>query len=142
MLRVVLDANVFVSALLSPAGAPAQVLASWEAGEFDLLTSPAILEELDRVLHYPRLRERYRLPAEAIQLLLRLLRTQSTVVTPEETLHVVENDPADNRYLECAVAGGAHIIVSGDGHLLALGEYEGVQILPPAGFVALLKLGE
>ena len=142
MRRVVLDANVFVSALLSPAGAPAQVLASWESGEFELLTSPAILEELERVLHYPRLQERYHLPEETIRVLLRLLRTQATVVSPTHTLHAIEDDPADNRYLECAVAGGAQLVVSGDGHLLALEEYEGVQILPPAGFVALLKLGE
>jgi uncharacterized protein len=139
-MRVVLDANVFVSALLSPTGAPAQILSCWEEQRFELIVSPTILEELERVLRYTKLQARYHLPEESIQLLLRLLHAQATMVSPTTSLHVVIQDPADNRYLECAIAGNAHFIVSGDRHLVQLGECQGIQILAPAGFMALLKL--
>lgn len=55
-------------------------------------------------------------------------------------LAVIEKDPSDNRYLECAVATGASYIVTGDPHLLKLKEYRGVVILKPAEFLALVKL--
>lgn len=62
------------------------------------------------------------------------------LVQPEETLHVIERNPSDNRYLECAVAGDAAYVVSGDDHLLAVGEYRGLRILSPREFLVLLKL--
>jgi len=138
--RVVLDANVLVSALISPRGATAQLLGAWEEGRFVLLISEAILRELDRVLHYPKLQERYRLPESRIARFLQLLRTQGVLVETTVQLSVIERDPTDNRYLECAVTGEAQIIVSGDRHLLELGAYQGIQILSPAGFLAFLKL--
>ena len=61
-MRVVLEANVLVSALISRSGAPARILDRWERDEFEIAISPAILQELDRVLHYPRLQERFHLP--------------------------------------------------------------------------------
>jgi uncharacterized protein len=141
-MRVVLDANVFISALLSPAGTPAQILSCWEAQRFELIISTVILDELDRVLHYPKLQASYHLPEDGIQLFLRLLRAQATLISPVGMLSVIEQDPTDNRYLECAIDGDAQIIVSGDRHLLQLKEYQGIQILAPAGFIALLKLEE
>ena len=140
MMRVVLDANVLVSALISAKGAPAQILSHWQEGKLDLVASVPILEELERVLHYPRLQERYNLPEELIQRFLQLLEQQAMLVEPEDELSVVERDPSDNRYLECAVAGEAEHIVSGDGHLLGLKEYRGIQVFSPREFLALLKL--
>ncbi|NLS76220.1 MAG: putative toxin-antitoxin system toxin component, PIN family [Chloroflexi bacterium] len=140
-MRVVLDANVLVSALISPRGATAQLLQVWEEGRLPLLISEAILRELDRVLHYPKLQERYRLPEGRIARFLQFLRTQGVLVEPIKRLSVIERDPTDDRYLECAVAGEAQIIVSGDKHLLELGTYQGIQILSPAGFLAFLRLG-
>ena len=140
MMRVVLDANVLVSALISAKGAPAQILLHWQEGKLDLVASAPILGELERVLHYPRLQERYDLPEELIQRFLQLLAQQAILVEREEALSVIERDPSDNRYLECAVAGEAEYIVSGDGHLLDLKEYRGIQIFNPREFLALLKL--
>ena len=139
-MRIVLDANVLVSALISRKGAPARLLEYWQEERFDVVISPAILREVQRVLHYPKLQQRYQLPEEGIQRLLRLLRRQAIGVEPSEELTVIQHDPTDNRYLECAVAGEADIIVSGDHHLVELGEHQGVQILTPAGSLALLKL--
>ena len=142
MMRVVLDANVLVSALISPKGSPATVLSYWQEGKLEIVVSAAILQEVDRVLHYPRIQKRYHLPDEIVQRLLNLLRKGAIVVEPDEEVEVVERDPSDNRYLECAVAGRALYVVSGDGHLLDLKEYRGIQILAPREFVILQKLEE
>lgn len=141
-MRIVLDASVFVSALISTEGTPAQILGHWRGEEFDLVVSLAMLQELERVLRYPKLQQRYPGLSEGnIQNLLHLFDRQAIVASPSETLGVIERDPTDNRYLDCAVAGGANIIVSGDQHLLELGKYQDIQILMPAGFLAFLKLG-
>jgi uncharacterized protein len=139
-MRVVLDANVFVSALISGKGTPARLLALWQEEEFELIVSPAILQELERVLHYPKLQQRYHLPEKDIQSFLRLLKNQAIEVNPTDELVVIQQDPTDNRYLECALAGEASVVVSGDQHLLELGQYQETQILTPAGFLAFLEL--
>jgi len=141
-MRIVLDANVLVSALISSRGAPAQIVAYWQEDKFEVAISAPILHELDHVLHYPKLQERYHLPEKRIQRFLRLLARQAVAAAPSQLLTVIEVDPDDNRYLECALEAEAEVIVSGDRHLLALGEYEGVQILSPAGFLAFLKLAQ
>jgi putative PIN family toxin of toxin-antitoxin system len=66
--------------------------------------------------------------------------TISVYVEPEVALEVVEDDSDDNRVLECAVAAKVNYIISGDKHFLDLGEYRGIEVLPPAGFIVLLSL--
>ena len=139
-MRVVLDANVLVSGFISARGSPAKVLDCWREEKFDVVVSLPILQELDRVLHYPRLQNRYRLPEDKIQGLLRRLRRQAIEVEPSEEVALIESDPADDRYLECALAGRVQFIVSGDRHLLELGEFQEIQILTPAGFLAFMEL--
>ena len=141
-MRVVLDANVLVSALISPKGSPAAILTLWQEGKLDVVVSKAILQEVARVLRYPRIQEHYRLSEEIVQRFLSLLRKGAIVVEPDEEVQVVERDHSDNRYLECAVAGRAEYVVSGDGHLLDLKEHRGIRILSPREFVALLKLDQ
>ena len=139
-MRVVMDTNVLVSTLISEKGAPGRLLALWQEEKFDLIISPEIIQELERVLHYPKLQRRHRLSDRGIQEFLRLLRRQATEVTPTSSLTIIARDAEDDRYLECALAGDADAIVSGDQHLLELGQHQGIQILTPAGFLALLKL--
>ncbi len=139
-MRVVLDANVLVSALISRLGAPGKILDAWEKDRFDLVVSPATLAELGRVLHYPRIQKKYNLPADKLEQFLRLIIGQAVVVNPTKELAVIQADSSDNRYLECAKAGEAVYIVTGDKHLLELGEFEGTIILPPAGFLVVLEL--
>lgn len=142
MLRAVLDANVLVSALISSRGSPGKILAFWEQERFELVISSTILDELQRVIHHPRIQERYRLPEEAVDRFMELITSQAILLTPEQTLQIVQEDPTDNRYLEYAQAGGAAYLVTGDRRLLVLEAYEGILILPPAGFLALLELGK
>ena len=63
-MRVVLDANFLISAVISPRGTPAQILRLWEGEEFELVISPPILAELERAIHYPRIQEKYNLSEE------------------------------------------------------------------------------
>ena len=137
---VVLDTNVIISALLSAEGPPAQIIDLWEAGVFDVAISTPLLDELKRALDYPRVKKYQKMTPDEINTLLGRWSTISVYVEPEVALEVVEDDSDDNRVLECAVAAKANYIISGDKHLLDLGEYRGIEVLPPAGFIVLLSL--
>ena len=137
-MRVVLDANVVVSAVVSRRGPPHHIIAAWKAETFELLVSDAILDEVGRVLRYPHVAKLHGLTEAELVDFVALLREESRLVTPVERLGV-SPDESDNRYLECAIAGGADYLVTGDKrHLLPIGEYEGVRLLAPAAFLAIL----
>lgn len=116
-MRLVLDTNVLVSAFFWN-GNERAVLKDCIDGEHDLATSVFILNELARVL-----REKFEVSPERVAGYVGLLVALSHVVDPEPHLDVIEEDPSDNRILECAVAVQADGIVSGDSHLLDLEAY-------------------
>ena len=134
-MRAVLDTNVLVSAILSPTGPPDLILQAWRRGAFELITSAPLLMELRGVLGRPRIAKRLRRPPAEVATFLSDFSENALVVTPEEELHVVQRDPADSRVLKAA--GQADFVVSGDEDLLAL-SYEGVSIVTPARFAAIL----
>lgn len=135
MIRAVLDTNTIISGI-GWSGPPRAILDAAIAGKFSLVISPALWDEVRRVLNYPRLRT---LPQARVQDVLALLPLIAHTVEPEEELKIVPSDPADNRVLECAIAGEASHIVSGDGDLLALETFRGIAIVSPAEFLKLLK---
>lgn len=100
-----------------------------------------MLTELERALGYPQVAKYLRLTPEQIRAFIRGYAAAATLTEPQIKLDVIQDDPGDNKVLECAAAGGADYIVSGDRHLLDLKEYRGIVILPPAGFLTLLELG-
>jgi putative PIN family toxin of toxin-antitoxin system len=136
--RAVIDTNVLVSGLLVAQGPPHQVLDAWLDGRFTLVTSPYQLEEVTRVLAYPRVAERIRLePAELAGILAGLMTL--AVVTPGHLrLPGVTRDPKDNAIVACAEEGDADYIVSGDHDLLSLGEYRGIQAVTPRRFLEII----
>jgi putative PIN family toxin of toxin-antitoxin system len=140
-MRVVLDANIFISALISDKGNPAKIIQWWLEGEFELVVSPPIIDELLRVSGYERIQRKYARVRENRLELVALVSEQANWVEPHEPLSVIAADESDNRYLECAITGGAQYIVTGDDHLLELGDYRGVAIILPAAFIALLEAG-
>jgi putative PIN family toxin of toxin-antitoxin system len=140
-MRVVLDANIYVSSLINTQGNPKRIMGRWEQNRFDVLVSASIVDEIGSVLRCPRIIKRHGQDEETIQRFLELLPVQAMVVEPTAVLNVIQEDPSDNRYLECAIEGKAQYIISGDRHLLELGEYKGIVILPPAAFVTLLESG-
>jgi putative PIN family toxin of toxin-antitoxin system len=133
-LRAVLDPNVVVSALIGPAGVPADVLRAWRDGEFELIVSPALLAELGRVLGYPKLRERID-ERDGAALIDWLTRSASVADDGPSALHSA--DPGDDYLLALAASANA-LLVSGDKHLLALGDR--APIYKPAEFLELVQL--
>ncbi len=118
MIRAVLDANVFVSGILQPQGAPGAVLAAWREDRFRLLASMDILRELGRVLAYLRISRRHRWSRGTIRTFVESV-ARSAFLTPGGLrLRVVVRDPDDDGYLECAVEGLADFLVTGDSQLL------------------------
>lgn len=134
MLRVVLDTNVLISAV-GWRGSPRKALALSIEGRVELMQTKETLKELERVLQRPRFNF---IPAEKKQKLLRHLRDISTEVTPNENVEVIREDPGDDKFLNCASAGKADYIVSGDRHLLDLKEYRGIKIVTPSELVKIL----
>jgi putative PIN family toxin of toxin-antitoxin system len=141
-MKVVLDTNIVVSRYLSPLGNPARLLTMWEKGVFDLVVSEPILTEYQRVLAYPRIRDRHQMTDEEIAAVVDGFRSFAVLVEPTVSLNVVQNDPSDNTFVEYALAAGAEYVVSGDPHLLRIGHYEEIQILRPAEFRLLLETAE
>ncbi len=140
-MRAVLDTNVLVSAVLSRAGAPGAILRAWREDRFQLITSAPLLDELRDVLARPRIVERHGWSPEERLLFIVAFDESAIVVTPDDELRVVDEDPDDDRVLEAAITGGVDYIVSGDHHLLDLGEHAGIPIVTPARFVAALTVG-
>ena len=137
---VVLDTNIIISSLLSSKGAPAEIIRRWEGEEFEVVTSLPLLQELQRALTYEQVTRYLKQSQEQIDAFVKRLGVAATLVEPPEDLDAVADDPDDNRVLECAVAGGASFIVTGDAHLLNLGNYQGIAILRPRDFLSVLEL--
>ena len=137
MIRAVLDANVFVSGVLTE-GAPRKILRAWRAGQFHLVASHAIFSEIGRVLRYPKIARRHRWSETEIREFMESLEALAIVAPGELHLRVVAADPADDRYLECAVEGEATCVVTGDRHLLDLSAYREIEILSPREFIEFL----
>jgi len=130
VLRVVLDTNVLISAILF-GGKPRQILEKAIRGELRLCLSEPILEELKGVLQ----RSKFDYSPEMIQFILTELTGIADFVNPSETLNVVLEDPEDNRILECAVEAKANYIISGDFHLLKLSRYLNIEVLNAVAFL-------
>lgn len=140
MLKVVLDTNVFVSSLLSKAGRPAMVIDAWRAGRYLLVTSPSIIFEIKRVVEAPDIRKKYGLSRDRIERLILLLE-KDTIVVPglSAAARAIPKDPTDEMFLSAALDARADLIVSGDRHLLDLGEYKGIPILTVREFLELVE---
>jgi uncharacterized protein len=138
-MRIVLDTNVLISALVSATGTAAQILARCQAGELELLISPANLTELRRVLAYPKIRKRLDYTDTQIEAFVTFLEQSFIVLTPLTEVRAVLADSDDDKFVALALAGEAQYIISGDDHLLRIGQYEGVTILKPAAFLFLWR---
>ncbi len=107
--------------------------------DFTLLISEPLLAELDRVLRYPHLRPLHRLEVQEINQVVALMKDTAELVETAQSLQIVVHDPSDDTVLECAIAGGADVIVSSDKrHFLPLGSYAGVPIVSSVHFLKML----
>jgi uncharacterized protein len=130
-LKIVLDTNVVLSGFFF-GGVPGIILDGWHAGRFRLVLSAPILAEYREA--GADLESRY--GGSDFESFVALLALTSEVVdAPEYLKKPVCADQADDKFLACAVAAGAAIIVSGDRHLLAVSGWRGVEVLKPRVFV-------
>lgn len=137
-MRVVLDTNIIVSALLW-SGLPYRLLQLGVAGEIELLTSPALLAELADVLGRNHLAPRIVSQNMSPEQLLAQYQSFAQRVSPDSVPAVIAADPDDDEVLACAVAGHADLIVSGDRHLHTLGgSYSGIVIVRAAEAVRII----
>jgi len=115
--RVVLDTNVVISSLLFT-GVSSKLVPLWQSGMITALVSRDIVEEYLRVFSYPKFKLS---DAEIKGLIQEELLPYTEVIKPRRRLRVVERDPTDDKFVECAVTGKARVIVSGDKDLLTMG---------------------
>ena len=129
-MNIVVDTNIFVSSFFG--GNPKKVIDLWKNGEVRICVSNEIIDEYLEVLEKMGLRD-----SEKKKQLLSLFRRSHFLIycSKTEKISVVENDPDDNKFIECAVALNAGIIVSGDSDLLDLKKYMGIRIMNPKDFL-------
>jgi uncharacterized protein len=132
MVPATIDANVFVSAFITPAGTPHQIWQAWRRGLFTLVSSDHIVRVTLAKLRSPRLTARHFVSSAELALFEALVRERARMVeiAPGD-VPVVTGDPEDDTVLAIAHRGGARFLVTGDTGLLDLGAYEGVTIITP-----------
>ena len=130
MSRVVIDTNVFVSSFFG--GLPREIINLWKEGRVTLCLSQEIVDEYLEVLNRLGLKNRKEIDQLA-QLFAEGWSALYTAKTPK--LRVIEEDPDDDKFLECAVALQSKLIISGDRHLKDLKKYIDIEILSPREFI-------
>jgi len=138
MLRVVLDSNVILSGLMSPKGTTGKIIQAWKDNRFTLLICEAQLEEIKRVLAYPKIQKRLDWSAEKINLYIKLLAYRSEYLDISGIEARVPLDADDEMLLATLIAGKADYLVTGDSDLLVL--RENYAIITPAHFFELANL--
>jgi putative PIN family toxin of toxin-antitoxin system len=128
--KVVLDTNVLISAIVF-GGKPREVFELILMEKVNLAISREILNEMRGVLSG----RKFRYPQQVLHSILHSLENLAEFVVPQKPVKIIKDDPADNRILECALEAGAHIIISGDRHLLDVKRYRGIKIISPSDFL-------
>jgi uncharacterized protein len=142
MIRVVLDTNVFLSGVLTPGRVPAKLFELVLSGKLKLVISPPIIQEIQRVFHYPGIikviKKRKLESKELEEAVFRIMRVAH--ITPGAVnVEGVAADPSDDMFLAGALEGQADYIISGDHHLTDLKDYQGIRIMAPSAFIRLMS---
>lgn len=130
-MRIVLDTNIVVSALVW-GGTPYRLLQAAVDGEIELVTSPALLDELRDVLSRSHLVPRLAAKQSSVTLAIDFYSQLALHVSPLAIPRVVPADPDDDHVIACAIAANAALVVSGDADLLAIGKHQHVEIVNAA----------
>lgn len=130
MRRVVVDTNVFISSFFG--GNPKEIINLWKTGKITICVSRDIIDEYVEILKRLGLQKE-----KELQELLKIFSEGHNIVFAASTpsLTIVEQDPKDNMFIECAVALGCSHIISGDKHLKSIDNYMGIKILSPKEFL-------
>jgi putative PIN family toxin of toxin-antitoxin system len=140
VLRVVFDANVFVSAYIQPEGTPGQIVKRFLLLNvlFEPILTTGIVDEVIAALSYPKVQKAARSDVEP-ELWFEDLVVLAQLVAGDVDVPRLSSDPDDDKYIAAAVDGRAAFVVTGDPDLVDLGEYEGVRIVTPRTFLDVLE---
>lgn len=135
MIRIVIDTNVVISAILF-GGKLHEIIEKWQNKEFVFLLTTQIFDEYIKVLSYPK----FSLELDEIRkIIYEEILPYTEIVKTKTKINLIQQDPSDNIFLECAQAGGADYIVSGDEHLLNLKKFGRIKIVTPDKIISLWK---
>lgn len=140
MIRAVYDTNILISGTLAPnLTPPAQILDAAIAGHVSLITSEILVDEYRDVLSRNFAQKRLASIGKTADELIADYRHLVEIVQPTIISPVIASDPDDDHVLACAVGGSAEYIVSGDKHLLSLGQYQSVKICTAREFLSYIE---
>jgi putative PIN family toxin of toxin-antitoxin system len=128
--KVVIDTNVIISAF-GWDGHPEEIIKLVNKGKIENFTSIEMINELSNAIKYPRLKFPESLQAEIIETIFSI----SSIVNVNQSLNIIDEDPGDNKVIECALSAKAEFIISGDKHLLELKKFKEIEILTPSEFL-------
>lgn len=138
-MKITADTNVLISASFW-FGNPLRIIRYAEEGKIELVLSKEILGEFEDIIGKE---DKFGLKLKGIGKtvgdVIAKMASISRMVETQGSLNVITEDPDDNRILECATAGRADYIVSGDNHLLNLREYKGIKIVTPSRMLEIIK---
>jgi len=135
--RIVIDTNVYISAIFW-GGKPREVLELGRNGRISIFTSSEIQAEIEM-----KLKTKFRIEENEVAQILLDYAMFTMPIKPLHRIAIIEADPDDDKFMECALAARAGYIVSGDKHLLNLKNYQGIQIKKPAEFLEIFEgIGE
>ncbi len=129
-MKVVVDTNVFISGVFFT-GPPYHILKAWRDGRIEILLSREIFDEYHRVGNELV----YKFPKIDLNRILEYLLIHAEFVFISDLPMQICDDPDDDKFIACAIAGKSDLIVSGDKHLLRVSGYEGINVLTPRQFV-------
>ena len=129
-MKIIIDTNVLMSRIFF-GGVPGQILDVWREGQFELVTSPGVIDEYMRVGE--RLTRRF--DEVDVQPILAFIIQNAEVVADTPLPESVCKDPDDDKFLACALAAGADLIVSGDKALRVVSGYKDIQVVTPRQFL-------
>ena len=137
MIRVVIDTNVVISALLF-GGIPGKLITLWKKALITPVVSRDIIDEYIKVLAYPK----FNLSREEINYLLyQEIIPFFEVISVKQRPVIIKEDPSDDKFIRCTQSGNAIVIISGDHHLLSLSSFKEIKILSPSQFLEEYNLG-
>ena len=139
MLKIVLDANIFVSAVLKPHSDLAKIFELVKEDKIRLILSEDILSEIKAVLLYPKIKKRHRQAQKEIEEFLEKTVRVGILTQGKIDADQIKEDPSDKKYLSAALEAKADFIISGDRHLTDLEEFQGITIVNPATFLSIVR---
>jgi len=134
MIRIVADTNVLISATFWN-GDSNKIIEKVEKKELVLVMSKEILEEFSGVLGYEEIQDKIINKNLEMKLTIEKISLLSVFVDPQEKFKIIAEDPDDNKFLDCAVAGKSDFIITKDKHLLKLKEFREIKIVKPEEFL-------